>query len=52
MPSSGLAKADFKHDLPEKLDAGVRSGLLRDVHSVVVWRSGRIALERFYTGRR
>ena len=48
MPSPGLAAADFQRDLPEKLDAGVRSGLLRDLHSVLVWRSGGIALERYY----
>lgn len=50
MPSPGVVDADFQHDLPEKLDAGVRSGLLLDVHSVLVWRSGGIALERYYTG--
>ena len=50
MPSRGLADADFQHDLPEKLDAGVRSGLLRDLHSLLVWRSGSIAVERYYTG--
>ena len=46
MPPPGLAAADFQRDLPEKLDAGVRSGLLRNLHSVLVWRSGGIALER------
>jgi CubicO group peptidase (beta-lactamase class C family) len=50
MPPPGLAAADFQRDLPEKLDAGVRSGLLRNLHSVLVWRSGGIALERYYTG--
>ena len=50
MPSPGLAEADFQDDVPEKLDAGVRSGLLRDLHSVLVWRSGKTALERYYTG--
>jgi CubicO group peptidase (beta-lactamase class C family) len=50
MPSPGLAEVDCQHDLPEKLDAGVRSGLLRDLHSVLVSRSGSIAVERYYTG--
>jgi CubicO group peptidase (beta-lactamase class C family) len=40
----------FAGDLAEKLDAGVRSGLLRGLHSVVVVRSGRPVLERYYEG--
>ena len=35
----------FAGDLAEKLDAGVRSGLLRGLHSVVVVRSGSLVLE-------
>jgi CubicO group peptidase (beta-lactamase class C family) len=40
----------FAGDLAEKLDAGVRSGLLRGLHSVVVVRSGRPVLERYFEG--
>jgi CubicO group peptidase (beta-lactamase class C family) len=40
----------FASDLAEKLDAGVRSGLLRGLHSVVVVRSGRPVLERYFEG--
>ena len=40
----------FAGDLAEKLDAGVRSGLLRGLHSVVVERSGRLVLERYFEG--
>ena len=34
----------------DKLDAGIHSGLLRDVHAVVVSRAGQIVLERYYRG--
>jgi CubicO group peptidase (beta-lactamase class C family) len=40
----------FAGDLGEKLDAGMRSGLLRGLHSVVVVRSGRLVLERYFEG--
>ena len=40
----------FAGDLADKLDAGVRSGLLRGLHSVVVVRSGRPVLERYFEG--
>src|SRR5262245_64092991 len=40
----------FAGDLAEKLDAGMRSGLLRGLHSVVVVRSGRTVLERYFEG--
>jgi CubicO group peptidase (beta-lactamase class C family) len=36
--------------LADRIDSGIRSGLLRDVHVVVVARSGRILLERYDTG--
>ena len=41
----------FASDLAEKLDAGVRSGLLRGLHSVIVVRSGKLVLERCFDGR-
>jgi CubicO group peptidase (beta-lactamase class C family) len=43
--------AGFAADLGDKLDAGVRSGLLRHLHAVLVARSGRIVLERYFAGQ-
>ncbi len=40
----------FSADLADKLDAGVRSGLLNGLHSVLVARNGRLILERYYAG--
>ena len=40
------ADAGFAPDLGEKLDAGIRAGLLRDIHAVVVSRGDAIVLER------
>lgn len=42
--------AGFADDLGEKLDAGVRSGLLRGLHAVLVARRGEIVLERYWEG--
>lgn len=42
--------AGFAPDLLERLEAGVRSGLLRDLHGVVVTRAGRLVLERYFDG--
>ena len=36
--------------LGERLDSGVRSGELANLHAVVVARHGKLALERYYTG--
>jgi CubicO group peptidase (beta-lactamase class C family) len=44
-------EAGFASDLGEKLDAGIRSGLLRGLHSVVVLRSGKLVLERYLEGK-
>ncbi len=38
-------------DIAEKLEAGIRSGLLRDLHAVLVSHAGAIMLERYYQGR-
>lgn len=43
--SSGLAE-----DLGERLDQGVKSGELVNLHAVVVMRHGRLALERYFEG--
>lgn len=42
--------AGFAPDLSEKIDFGMRSGLLPNLHSIVIARHGKIAVERYYTG--
>lgn len=44
------AAAGFAPDLGEKLDAGLRSGLLRDIHAVVVSRGDAVVIERYFSG--
>jgi CubicO group peptidase (beta-lactamase class C family) len=44
------AAAGFAVDLGEKFDAGVRSGLLRDLHATIVSRGETIVLERYFDG--
>lgn len=44
------ADAGFSADLGDKLEAGVRSGLLNGVHGVLVARRGAVVLERYYAG--
>jgi CubicO group peptidase (beta-lactamase class C family) len=51
LPTSTPAAVGFAADLPELLDAGVRSGLLSGLHGLVVARAGRVVLERYYTGK-
>lgn len=48
--SARAARAGFVPDLGERLDAGVRSGLLRDLHAVVAARSDTVVLERYWSG--
>jgi CubicO group peptidase (beta-lactamase class C family) len=43
-------ESGFAADLGEKLEAGIRSGLLRGMHAVLVARAGRLVLERYYDG--
>ena len=50
LPTAAPATAGFRADLGERFDAGVRSGLLRDLHAVVVARNGRVVLERSFDG--
>ncbi|HEY1933792.1 MAG TPA: serine hydrolase domain-containing protein [Acetobacteraceae bacterium] len=45
------ARAGFSADLAAKLNAGVRSGLLQGLHSVLVSRNDRLVLEQYYTGQ-
>jgi CubicO group peptidase (beta-lactamase class C family) len=40
----------FARDLGDKLDFGIRSGLLPGLHAVLVARAGRLALERYDAG--
>lgn len=37
-------------DLPAKLEAGVRSGELPNLHAVVIARGGKLAVERYFEG--
>ena len=43
-------QAGFAPDLAERLDFGIRSGLLRGLHGVLLAREGRILLERYDDG--
>lgn len=45
--STGTGLAE---DLGERLDQGVQSGELANLHAVVVMRHGRLALERYFEG--
>lgn len=49
-PTAAPAEFGFAGDLAERLDAGIRSGLLRGLHAVLVARSGRLVLEKYYEG--
>ncbi len=42
--------AGFDSNLSDKIDYGVRSGLIRGLHGIVIARHGRIAVERYYPG--
>lgn len=50
LPSVPPEAEGFVADLGARFDAGVRSGLLRDLHAVVVARNGRVVLERRFDG--
>jgi CubicO group peptidase (beta-lactamase class C family) len=49
-PVATLDAAGFAADMGDKLDAGVRSGLLRGLHTVVVTRAGKLVFEKYYDG--
>jgi CubicO group peptidase (beta-lactamase class C family) len=42
--------AGFVPDLADRLDYGIRSGLLRDLHGIVVTRHGKLVVEKYYAG--
>lgn len=44
------SNAGIAHDLERKLSAGIESGLLRDLHAVLVACSGQTVLERYDEG--
>jgi CubicO group peptidase (beta-lactamase class C family) len=50
MVSVPPADEGFATDLAEKLQAGVRSGLLAHLHAVLVHRNGRTVLEQYFKG--
>lgn len=41
----------FAPDLADRMDAGIRSGLLSGLHAVLVYRDGKLVLERYHPGR-
>jgi CubicO group peptidase (beta-lactamase class C family) len=43
--------AGFAANLERKFDAGLESGLLRDLHAVAMSRNGKLVLERYFAGR-
>jgi CubicO group peptidase (beta-lactamase class C family) len=45
-----LTAAGFAADTGDKLDMGVRAGLLNGLHGVVVRRGGKTVLERYWPG--
>ncbi len=50
LQTGALDAAGFAPDLADRLDAGMRSGLLRGLHAVLVVRHGRLVLERYWPG--
>jgi CubicO group peptidase (beta-lactamase class C family) len=50
LTTASPGEAGFTPDLAERLDAGIRSGLLRDLHAVLVARTGALLLERYEPG--
>ena len=49
-PRNSGAVAGVALDLGERLDQGVHSGELANLHAVFIARHGKVALERYYTG--
>lgn len=49
-PAAPPEDSGFAPDLEARLDAGIRSGLLRDLHAVLVVAQGRVVLERYWDG--
>jgi CubicO group peptidase (beta-lactamase class C family) len=49
-PQAQPEEMGFARDLADKLDFGIRSGLLRGLHAVLVARAGRLVLERYDAG--
>jgi CubicO group peptidase (beta-lactamase class C family) len=49
-PRDRVTDAGVAPDLGERLDRGVQSGELANLHAVFIARHGKLALERYYTG--
>jgi CubicO group peptidase (beta-lactamase class C family) len=49
-PQAQPEERGFARDLADRLDYGIRSGLLRGLHAVLVARAGRLVLERYDAG--
>ncbi len=49
-PRNSVTDTGVAPDLGERLDQGVRSGELANLHAVFIARHGKLALERYYTG--
>lgn len=50
MAKAGPDDDGFAADLAERMDAGIRSGLLEGLHAVLVSRNDRLVLERYCPG--
>src|SRR5260221_3221417 len=50
LPTARAEDVGFVPDLADRLDAGIRSGLLGGLHSVLIARDGRLVLERYCEG--
>jgi CubicO group peptidase (beta-lactamase class C family) len=48
--ATGPAESGFAADVADRIDFGVRAGLISGLHSVVVTRHGQLAFERYYSG--
>jgi len=49
-PTASVEESGFAPDLADRLDAGIRSGLLGGLHSVLIARGGSLVLERYCEG--
>jgi CubicO group peptidase (beta-lactamase class C family) len=49
-PMASPEAAGFVPDLADRLDYGIRSGLLRNLHGIVITRHGKLVVEKYYTG--
>jgi CubicO group peptidase (beta-lactamase class C family) len=50
-PTATSTEAGFADDMADKLEWGVKSGLLKGFHGIVVTRGGKLVLERYFDGQ-